>query len=1287
MVRDDFWMGVTRLMQALDITIAENVNVTAVDLFDVRHARNVLRMFGVAYGRLPKSSDLMSPAQNRFLDAAVDYLSSDGRIICVQLALLTEMLKNHSWERSTSLFRDGGAGIGMQFLEETFDDESSPRRIRVHANGSLGVLRALLPEPGSHIKGQVRTKEELFQASGYTDPQQFSQLMSLLDRELHLVTPSDRSDSDSLGGDSSISGAQATGFQLTHDFLIAPIRQWVEYHNRSSPVGKARLRLDEFAELYKSRPRIQSLPTLSEYLSVRRYISHNSYTPQQRQVMTAARNYHLRSVGTWLAGIAVLGVGLLIAYNAMERRNRNLATQAEVARMVDANMAEAVELSEQLGSSELARQHALTIISNENQPLARRVRASLIVDSADATAVDLLTQFALTGPVDEVVELVKRRSLSSVGLGASAVEIWKQGQAPRETLIRAASMVANDPRHVQSLRNAASTEAIMKLVLAENPIWIKRWSEAFQPIAADLVPLLKQFLSDSGRSESSLNAVNLLIQYTSTDVSMLATLLAPAHPAELLALTDALASKRADSLQAVLRQWEFESAKNSPVVDLKQPWGSPWWCVGNRQPVDQLPGIAQLAPSLLQQLRDCESVIAEHAVIAHRVPPEALDQLTQALADAGYRLAAVSGLLIAEQHNWAVLWIRDGATSRFVVDATAREMSALNQENRAAGFLPDMINAFRRQDEGSILYSGIWIKPPNMESGLIDADLYLDIQDYLHEQEGWAKLGERGLGLPRSNLHVGKRDGIDYFSSVRWRTKRQVDYHDKWNMEWSEVSAIRRNNLSVLDLQSRASLQTAASPVHGATAIWWSDLPIQSKLVEHQGRREHFRMVQELIGQGYYPVSIDVSSSASSDQQDPTPLFGSIWWRGSASVEQQATAGKRLAKLALAMLRLGQPEQATKALSEIEHPALRGAMIALFAEHHLDPKWLIETLFNSADTILRRSCASALALYPPEELPRETAGDFRAELAKLFWSTGDPGLRSGIESIASKLGFNLEAATSTSPASELQSLQGDRLVIIEPENPIWIGSPAGEPGRDPRKEPLVPVKLAGTYALATREVTVAQYLRFQPNHAYPENYAPTTDCAVINVSWFDAAKYCRWLSELEGIPESEMCYPRLDEIKPGLQLAPGFEKRTGYRLPTEAEWELACRGGVEARRWFGFDPDRLAEHAWTTQNSDYQMRPVARLLPNDFGLYDMLGNGMEWCHAAFVDYPKLATEPTPDPGSDVLAIQAETLMVNRGGANLYQPLDARSSQRDAHNANSARVYITFRIARTVNRSQ
>src|SRR5207249_9443110 len=125
-----------------------------------------------------------------------------------------------------------------------------------------------------------------------------------------------------------------------------------------------------------------------------------------------------------------------------------------------------------------------------------------------------------------------------------------------------------------------------------------------------------------------------------------------------------------------------------------------------------------------------------------------------------------------------------------------------------------------------------------------------------------------------------------------------------------------------------------------------------------------------------------------------------------------------------------------------------------------------------------------------------------------------------------------------------------------------------------------------------------------------KQYIPTRDCPIIIVDWFDAARYCNWLSRRERIPEDQWCYPK--EIKPGIKLPADYLKLTGYRLPTDAEWEYACRAGASSSRPYGSSDLRLGQYGWCYENSGVIFHPVGQLKPNDLGLFDILGYAFEW---------------------------------------------------------------------------
>jgi formylglycine-generating enzyme required for sulfatase activity len=299
--------------------------------------------------------------------------------------------------------------------------------------------------------------------------------------------------------------------------------------------------------------------------------------------------------------------------------------------------------------------------------------------------------------------------------------------------------------------------------------------------------------------------------------------------------------------------------------------------------------------------------------------------------------------------------------------------------------------------------------------------------------------------------------------------------------------------------------------------------------------------------------------------------------------------------------------------------------------------------------------------------------------------------------------------------STYATAEGQTMVVFTGPLSVRMGSPAHERGRQPASdsaaEPVHTVAIPRSFAIATTEVTTAQLRRFldanpdvKVGFQFPgaparmaevlARFSPDDDGPAIAMTWYEAAMYCNWLSAREGLPRSEWVYPA-GILSDGFQLPSDYLRRTGYRLPTEPEWEFAARAGTTTSRFFGDSEDQLGEYAWFSKNpprargqasdpNDPQRTArVGSLKPNGFGLFDVYGNVWEWTQDRV---ERFQTADVKDDLEDaVLQVFDRDARTRRGGAFSYEAAMARSAARGTVTSlpTNRRDNVGFRVARTI----
>jgi serine/threonine protein kinase/formylglycine-generating enzyme required for sulfatase activity len=1484
LVRDDFWLAVTHFLAGLEIDLLQGHNTAVVDLFDSAHARKVLGAFGRAYGRLAADAQQWSREQEAFLDQVVTGLARDGWVIPVRLALFADMVKGKAWEPATLKAVGGTEGVGVAFLEESFAAPSANPRHRLHQKAVGGVLRVLLPERGTDIKGAMRSAAELEAAAGYAgQPRAFADLLHVLDAELRLVTPTDPegasgagnvSDGPSRVADASGSCTVASApryYQLTHDYLVPAVREWLTRKQKETRRGRAELRLAERAALWQTKHENRHLPAWWEWLNICLFTRKRDWTLPQRHMMRRAAGYYGLLLAAGLVLLGLVGWGTWETVGALRAADRVRALAA-------AQPGEVPKLVEELAPYRRWADPLLRQAAQAEADTPQRLHAALALADRDDAQADFLAERLLSARPEEVLVLRDALRGRSAELAERYWKVLDDPKAEADRKLRAACALARFDPH--SLHWTERTGAVASLLVRENALVAARWAEALADVRAEFLEPLEKVLSDSKRPEGERDlGTDLLANWARDRPEVLARVLLDAGPdgKAYAVFFGLLQAHRPAALKLLTEELAKKPEPCWSDVPLDVAWGKP-------------------DAALVRQIEAAAGMVEERFALCQTLPLEQFDAVAVGLSRAGYRPLQFRPYVADKVPQVAAVWTRDGREWQAGHSLAAEEVRRQDAACRAKGLQPADVAAYGAPPER---YAVLWVKPDADEE---DAQVYVGVPDGDEHQAAEEGLKNKGY-LPRTQLESGDKgqrrhcgvwvklrkpladagynarlDQAGYEQNLL-EGKLQVDVRlmpsvppvdraERYRAQLARADKALQAKPDDLDAhfergvaryylgqegparadldevirkgknpafaggyqfralaharlgqakEARADLAEyqkrnpsaaqqaymeavvsaylgtgdeglkrleaalAAQPqdaefLYNAACAYAlaaeATLPQDSPRAEQQARRA-LALLEQAVAAGYrnfQGIQLDdnlevlhvrpgfqsVLSGGRLERQyagvwyasatflseelhglDPeshcercrvlaargsrpvavavaemggVAVAASVWHLPVIPDEAKEALAKRQANAAVALLRLSQAEAIWPLLQHRPDPRLRSYLVQRLAPLGADPQTLIQRLREGkAELSEKRALLLCLGDFGEQALPAAERTALIPQLLQLYQEDPDPGVHGAaewllrqwkqeeklkeIDGALKKRDREAAKGEKVPPGGRRWYVngQGQTLVLIPDPPEFLIGSPRSEAERESGPEGRVEMqhrrRIGRSFALASKEVSVEQFLAYRKDQQWNKTISPPGH-PINRVTWYQAAEYCNWLSQQEGIPADQWCYEANKDgvFGPGMRMKPGWLRLRGYRLPTEAEWEYACRAGAATSRYFGETEDLLGRYAWYTKGSqDKQMLPPGSLRPNDLGLFDMLGNALEWCqNRAF--YPELGRygEAMADKEdiSDIRGISAEPYRVLRGGAFPYLAWGVRSAKRLWDAPANHNVFVGFRPART-----
>ena len=534
-------------------------------------------------------------------------------------------------------------------------------------------------------------------------------------------------------------------------------------------------------------------------------------------------------------------------------------------------------------------------------------------------------------------------------------------------------------------------------------------------------------------------------------------------------------------------------------------------------------------------------------------------------------------------------------------------------------------------------------------------------------------------------------------------------YALKRRIETQSISAQQRH--SAMALMSELTRESPSKITDLACMVDADTLPLLRRHVDRMGDR----LLPALLNELHRPEIVFGNSGESLPVESQKKLAAELVLKRAADVRRRAMAAAWL-------VRLGKPDVVWPLLKPQPDDSLRYTVIdrirlvggAIESVSKEFARVSQQSLPASMNDISGESSRLSMLILLIGELSGQMSDETRPTtvtlLSELFEKHPNPSVHSACEWTLNQLDAQskvqeIQHRISSSVLSDRQdwyvTKSGATMAVIRGPVNFRMGADWKDPNRLANdsvdavtgtvtvadEERLMERTIQRDFAIGLKEVSLAEFLLFEPEFHNKINQfmSPTVDYPANKVNWYLSARYCNWLSEKEGLDASEFCFIPDSEGRygEGLTLAANYLDRKGYRMPTEAEWEYACRAGTTTPRFFGHCSELMPQYVWYAENSKEQALIIpGTLKPNALGLFDVFGNVIEWCIDPYAGRPASSQSVVPDRERGLTA-DAEAWRVLRGGHLYADAPNIRATDLWTFRPLTSDGHYGLRLARTL----